>query len=137
MVVGLPGTGISGLFYIILAAVMPVRELFRMVSGQGTTLLRWRCILLQVWNAAGITGGLWLMGWLVTRTVQEVAVSTGGAGARAIEVMPKNVVSGPGAHLALITLVCVVGAIEILSFVMGRIWGKAIVPRRYRAGGPA
>ena len=42
MVVGLPGTGIGGIFYILLAFMMPVREAFLSITGKGTSLLALR-----------------------------------------------------------------------------------------------
>jgi hypothetical protein len=129
MVVGLPGTGISSLLYIILALAMPFRELGRMVLHHKTSLDRWRCIAMQVFNAGGIMAGLWGVGWLLTRTARE-AVAHGGASAQAVEALPRNIVSGPAAHLALVTLFCIVAAVEIVSFLSSRAGRRPTTIRR-------
>lgn len=66
MTVGLPGTGIGGLFYLLTAFLMPVRELGLTLRGR-STFARWRAVVLQVALAGGILGGLWLTAWSLNR----------------------------------------------------------------------
>jgi len=58
MVAGVPGTGIGGLYYVLLAAWMPIKELRRTFSGR-SSLARWRFVLFQVSLAAAIIAALW------------------------------------------------------------------------------
>jgi hypothetical protein len=67
MVVGLPGTGIGGLFYLFMALWMPVHELWRLAHGR-SSLERWRFIALNWAVVAGILSCLWLT-MLVMKTV--------------------------------------------------------------------
>ena len=64
MTVGLPGTGIGGLFYLLLVLVMPLRETFRILRGRGD-VRRWRTIGGALALAAGILAALWLEAWVL------------------------------------------------------------------------
>jgi hypothetical protein len=62
MTAGLPGTGIGGIFYLLLAIAMPIRELFRAAQGK-TNLKRWGLICLQLLFVAGIFVTMWGEVW--------------------------------------------------------------------------
>jgi hypothetical protein len=70
MTAGLPGTGIGGIFYLLLALLAPVREVPRLLRGQ-SSLRRWRTITGQLAIVAGIAGAMALEMWglnsLITR----------------------------------------------------------------------
>ncbi|WP_299050184.1 hypothetical protein [uncultured Nocardioides sp.] len=53
MTAGLPGTGLGGLFYLLLALYMPLHELVRTLQGRGSRE-RWRLALTQMLIALGI-----------------------------------------------------------------------------------
>jgi len=53
MTAGLPGTGIGGLFYILLVVLLPLRELLLTITGR-SSLARWRSILKLAVMSAGI-----------------------------------------------------------------------------------
>lgn len=59
MVVGLPGTGIGGLFYLFMTLWMPVHELWRLLRGR-SSVERWRFIALNWMIVGGILSCLWL-----------------------------------------------------------------------------
>jgi hypothetical protein len=61
MNVGLPGTSIGGLFYVLTAAWMPLREFVRLARGK-STLMRWKFIAAKTSIAAGMLGSLWITG---------------------------------------------------------------------------
>ena len=67
MVAGLPGTGIGGLFYLLLAVYMPVREFFRLMQKR-TNMGRWGFIALQLCFVFGIFGALWGEAWFLSRS---------------------------------------------------------------------
>jgi hypothetical protein len=62
MIAGLPGTGIGGLFYLLLAAFMPVCEFFRLIQKR-TNWGRWCFIALQLGFVSGIISLMWLEVW--------------------------------------------------------------------------
>lgn len=62
MIAGLPGTGIGGIFYLLLAAFMPIREFFRLMQKQ-TILRRWCFITLQMGFVFGIISLMWAEMW--------------------------------------------------------------------------
>jgi Flp pilus assembly protein TadD len=144
MTPGIPGTGIGGLFYMLSAAALPLREAYRRVWKGGVAAARWRVIALQQLLAAGILGGMWTTGWLL-----GVLLST----ART------HIVAGPAttSHnvwrtatfaLSLATLIVVVCTVELMGLWAGRRTRRAArleggkhltpierAPRRVAAGG--
>ena len=54
---GLPGTGLGGVFYLLLALLMPVRELYLTVRGRSSRE-RWALVLRQFALACGILAAL-------------------------------------------------------------------------------
>src|SRR5258705_11375622 len=62
MIVGIPGTGIGGLFYLAGALWLPVRALLRRLRGES---VRWTHSLGQAVLALGVLGGLWFTGALL------------------------------------------------------------------------
>lgn len=63
MVVGVPGTGIGGLFYLLAALCMPLHELVQVAKGR-SSLARWRFIAMQWTMIAGMLASLWGAMWL-------------------------------------------------------------------------
>lgn len=68
MIVGIPGTGLGGLFYILLVVFMPFRELF-LTFRRRSNLARWRGVVLHILVAASILGVLWGEAWLLDRVM--------------------------------------------------------------------
>jgi hypothetical protein len=66
MKVGLPGVGIGGVYYILLVAWMPIRELWLAWHGRSSAR-RWRLIAFQTALAAAIVAGLAMEWWTFTR----------------------------------------------------------------------
>jgi hypothetical protein len=66
MTAGLPGTGIGGIFYLLLAVYMPVCEFFKTLQGK-TTLKRWEGVTLQLLFVAGILTTMWSEIWLLNQ----------------------------------------------------------------------
>ena len=62
---GLPGTGLGGLLYLLLVALMPFRELWMVLTGR-STLARWKTVGLMVAMAGAIglclVGEWWMLG---------------------------------------------------------------------------
>ena len=68
MVVGVPGAGINGLFYLLLSAVMPLEELPRTLRGR-SSIARWKAIAYLVGLAAGVVLTLWGEYWVFERAI--------------------------------------------------------------------
>jgi hypothetical protein len=108
---GLPGTGIGGLFYLISALIMPVREAFRALIGRGDRE-RGQMALLQGGLAVTIVGVVWVTGLLLgllhvgTQLVHHATI----AGVRVFYVTPILV--------AFATLAGVLLAVEIARIVL-------------------
>ena len=66
MTAGLPGTGIGGIFYLLLAVYMPVCEFFKTLQGK-TTLKRWGVVTMQVFFVGGILSAMWGEVWLLNQ----------------------------------------------------------------------
>lgn len=63
MIVGVPGAGIGGLFYLACALWAPVRELWFVIVLRRPPRLP-RLVMRQAATACGIIAGIWLTGWL-------------------------------------------------------------------------
>lgn len=76
MGIGLPGTGIGGLFYILLVLQMPLREFWMTVTGRGC-LDRWRDVGRHFGLASLIVTALWfessILIWVLSTAKTEVA----------------------------------------------------------------
>lgn len=72
MVVGLPGTGIGGLFYLFMAFWMPFHELYRLARGR-SSIERWRFIALN-WL---VVGGILACLWVTMLVMKSVLIMTG------------------------------------------------------------
>ena len=68
MTVGLPGTGIGGIFYMLLAVCMPVKEFGRTLKRR-SNLKRWFFVTLQVFFVVGVISSLWVEVWLLNKSL--------------------------------------------------------------------
>jgi len=68
MTVGLPGTGIGGIFYLLLALCMPVAEFVRTLKGR-TNMKRWFFIALQLFFVFGVIVVMWSELWLLNKSL--------------------------------------------------------------------
>ncbi|HKE92364.1 MAG TPA: tetratricopeptide repeat protein [Gemmatimonadales bacterium] len=142
MTPGIPGTGIGGLFYMLSAAALPLREGYRRLWS-GVAAARWRVIAMQQLLAAGILGGMWTTGWLLGVLLSSART---------------HLVAGPvpASHnvwrtatfaLSFATLIMVVCTVELMGF-LARLRARrrerlastqptpiARAPRRIAAGG--
>jgi hypothetical protein len=66
MTAGLPGTGIGGIFYLLLAVGMPICEIFKIIHGK-TSFKRWGIIILQLFFVIGIFATMWGEVWALNR----------------------------------------------------------------------
>lgn len=115
MVAGIPGTSISGLFYILLAFMMPVKEAYHVWRKQ-SSMRRWMNIALQMLNAAGILGSIWATGWVLGFLIKNGYFF----GMHPAEVPPQftNIMSITSACLALAILAVVLTIVLTMSLVM-------------------
>ncbi len=121
MSVGLPGTGVGGLFYLVSALCMPFREAYRATVGQSDARTR-GVVARQTAIALGVLGGIWLAGWLIGLVLSEVPLVA--AAMNAVPVFAgraSNVLKVASFSLAFVTLGIVLGAVEIAG-VVRRLW---------------
>lgn len=71
MTVGIPGTGLGGLFYFLLVALMPFRELL-LTLRRRSSLARWRRVGFHLLVLAGMLGVLWGEAWLLEHVLDLV-----------------------------------------------------------------
>ncbi len=111
MTVGLPGTGIGGIFYLASALVMPFREIYRRLRGRPAG--DWRVVTGQLAITGGVLGGMWVTGRLLGLAL--AAARPIGTAGRALP--PGNVLRFVSIALAFGTLAAVLAAVELL-----RLW---------------
>src|SRR5688572_15420493 len=74
----MPGTGLGGIFYLLLAVLMPLRELARLVTGR-STLRRRRIALFQAALSVSVVLALAVEAWALKAGLAWLA-SRGGSG---------------------------------------------------------
>jgi len=114
MVIGVPGAGINGLFYLLLSAVMPLEELPRTLRGR-STFARWRAIAYLVGLAAAVALTLWGEYWVFERVIglfqkRFVGVPWARGAAIAAEGLAPAILVAP---------FLVLGAVVLVVFVLG------------------
>lgn len=120
MSVGLPGSGIGGLFYVVAALSMPLRQCYAAMRGDGQRG-SWSLVLRQTAIALGVLAGIWVAGWALGELLgrlSAVAVVAGpspGPGHRT-----GSVLKLASLLLASITLVAVLGLVELASALQRR-----------------
>ncbi len=118
MVAGIPGTSISGLYYILLAFMMPVKEVHMSWNGR-SSVKRWMSVFLQMFNAAGILGSIYGTGWVLSYVIRKSAVM--------------GITSGriPQQVSGLMSLTSACFALAILGIVLVVVLGMSVVlPKR-------
>jgi len=124
MNVGLPGTGIGGVFYLLSALCMPVAELTRRT--------RWRLVARQAAMAVGIGAGIWLTGWLLGSILAAsplLAAALQGAGINGR--VAANVLRTATLAISLATLALVIVTVWVAKVVVHG-WGAPAVGVRRR-----
>lgn len=82
MTVGLPGTGIGGLYYFLLVLFMPLREAWLTLCGRGSTE-RWKQVGMYWCFLIAMLGVLWGESWLLQHSIawlQEKQILTSAIG---------------------------------------------------------
>jgi hypothetical protein len=126
MIVGLPGAGISTLFYLLCVLVMPFRALWtvarggRLMPGEGRRIVRQVTIALAILIAFGITGAL--LGAILPQSPAAPstadALTTTGDAAPGVS-LPRII--GPAAVVfAFVTLALVLGLVRLLTALLPR-----------------
>src|SRR5258705_12771990 len=126
MTVGVPGTGIGGMFYLLSALAMPLRQAYRWVRRR-PSFAGWRVVAGQTVMAGAILAAIWVTGWLlgiaITASARIVGTPHLLAGAH-----PGSVLRTAALVLSAATLAAVLLGVQPL-----RLW----VPRGARRGGGA
>lgn len=128
MSVGLPGTGVGGLFYLLSGLFMPFREAYRAMRGRSSRNSR-RLVMRLVAITLGVLGGIWVTGWflgLVLSQVPPVAALLQGVRVPAARV--SNVLRIASFFIAFGTLAGVLGAVELARVV--RAWSRGHTEQR-------
>lgn len=73
MTAGLPGTGIGGLFYLLLVFLMPCREFYQLCRGRSSPQ-RWKDIGFYLALTVAIIVTTYAEAWLISQAVTGIAV---------------------------------------------------------------
>lgn len=111
MTVGLPGTGIGGMFYLLSALAMPLSEAYRRLRGRASG--GWRMVAGQLAIVGGILVGMFLTGRLLGAALH----ATQQPARLALGSIPSNALRIAALVLSIGTLGAVLGAVEVL-----RLW---------------
>ncbi|MGA2094377.1 MAG: hypothetical protein ABSH16_13395 [Sedimentisphaerales bacterium] len=122
MTVGLPGTGIGGIFYLLLAICMPAREFIRTLKGK-TTLKRWGFITLQLLFVLGVISAMWGEVWLLNGALiwtWGVLKVSGPVLMASQSFSDTKVLALFSAYMSFISLAFVITAMHVLRFFVRR-----------------
>ncbi len=119
MFAGLPGIGVGTLFYVLMALLMPIREIPRVINGT-SSVARWLMIVRQLLYAFGIVATvmfaerllMWLLGESKVAPFSPAAYLHGELGARA----GNSILAAPIAA-SILLLAGVLVAVEVLRLV--------------------
>jgi hypothetical protein len=122
MTAGLPGAAIGGLFYLVSALLMPVRETARMLRDREAPR-RWRLVARQTAIAGGILVAIWAvgrgLGWLLLATRPDL-VTQPAARMQILASEAPSVVRTGAFAVSFGTLIAVLAAIRILAWMVRR-----------------
>lgn len=112
MTVGIPGTGLGGLFYFLLVILMPFRELYLTVRGR-SSVARWRRVAFQLSILAAMLAVLWGEAWAL-----EKAFAAFQAGERT-DASPARELFLKTGQVAAVTSVCVLAVLLAVVAALG------------------
>ena len=124
MTVGIPGVGFGGIFYLIGALFMPVREVVRTARGESNAE-RWAKVATQWSLAAGILVALWATGWVLGHVLTPALLTRTGAGVGRLAA-PHNVLRVSVFAMSLGMLAILILAVRIAHLVLRRRGGIPI-----------
>jgi len=115
MTVGVPGTGIGGMFYLVSALAMPLRQAYRSLRRRPSSG-KWRVVAGQTAMALAILAAIWVTGWLL-----GIAIT-----ASAAIVRPPHLLAGAHPGSVLRTAALVLSAATLAAVLLGvellRLW---------------
>lgn len=116
MIAGVPGAGINGAFYLLLAALMPVREIGRrLITGRAAPAGRWRRVSFLLSIALGVFLVLWAEYWLMERIVDSLIRHAPTPHSHAAQVADTISKIAPRlTYMPLMLLACVIGVVHLL-----------------------
>ena len=117
MTVGVPGVGFGGIFYLIGALFMPVREVVRTARGESNAE-RWAIVATQWSLAAGILVALWGTGWVLGHALTPALLAKTGAAVGRAAAEPHNLLKVSVFAVSLGMLVILIAAVRIAHFVL-------------------
>jgi hypothetical protein len=121
MIAGLPGTGIGGMYYLLLSLWMPVHGLLHNVKRDLPPFKK-GIIRRQVFLTVMVIGGMWVTGWLLGICLDVVMSPSSATGTSfGSFAIARNVIQVTPLILTLVTLTLVyIGMLGILTFVRWR-----------------
>jgi len=117
MTVGVPGVGFGGIFYLIGALFMPVREVVRTARGESNAE-RWAIVATQWSLAAGILVALWGTGWVLGHALTPALLAKTGAAVGRAAAEPHNLLKVSVFAVSLGMLVILIAAVRVAHFVL-------------------
>src|SRR5258705_7756723 len=130
MTVGVPGAGIGGMFYLVSALAMPLRQAYRWARRR-PSFAGWRVVAGQTVMAGAILAAIWVTGWLIGIAITASARIVG----------PPHLLAGPHPGSVLRTAALVLSAATLAAVLLGvellRLWVHRGARGAERGGGAA
>jgi len=123
MTVGVPGTGIGGMFYVVSALALPLRQAYRSFRRRPSAG-GWRVVAALTAMAGAILGAIWMTGWLI-----GIAIAASASVVRPPPLLgahPGNVLRTAALVLSAATLAAVLLGVELLRLWVHREAGAGV-----------
>ena len=118
MIAGVPGVGISGIFYLVCAISMPFIDIIKTLRGR-SSLRRWRVVMRQFNIVCGIIVGSWVTGLLIMFIVKK-SVQMLGTTVNFGQLQGDNVLRAQPLLLSLLTMFVIFSGLNIYNFIANR-----------------
>jgi hypothetical protein len=119
VIVGVPGAGISAIFYLACVVLMPFHTLWCIMTGRELRPDHWRLVARQATIAAGIVVSVAAVGWALGFAAAAPQAAVGSPSAATGEPLDR-LLSRVGVYLIVGTLVSVIVAVQVLSILARR-----------------
>lgn len=132
MIVGTPGTGIGGLFYLLLAAWMPVRQVWSVVTGRAMPGA-WKIVASSVAQGSAMLVALFGEAWVIKNCIapwiDQASSQAGPTAAAKVQLAERMTAVAP----AVAVLPLIVLAFVLLAVQVARLLGLSDRGRKERA----
>lgn len=119
MIAGLPGIGISGIFYLVCAVLMPIVEVMNTLQRRSSKK-RWKTVGIQFSLCWAIITGSWGTGLMVGAFIHHIPYYASKVASHSTNIYQTNVFRMQPLVISLVTLCAVIASMRIINYFRDR-----------------